>query len=147
MIVVLNTLNWGWAVNNCEFFDYFEKLHSEFIFYKTILEHCAILSVTRYNVLINPHDISHVTYASMTYDLCTMTSMTYDLCCRRSGSERLWVVTWGIRKLLVWIKDHYGNPEVLTTENGVSDIPAEQGSLQDHFREVFYREYINNVHK
>jgi beta-glucosidase/6-phospho-beta-glucosidase/beta-galactosidase len=64
-----------------------------------------------------------------------------------SGSDWLKVVPWGIRRLLVWIKDHYGNPEVFITENGVSDIPAEHGTLNDHFRVNFYREYINNVLK
>ena len=57
------------------------------------------------------------------------------------------VVPWGLRKVLVWIKDHYGNPEVMITENGVSDIPEEHGTLNDHFRISYYNQYINNVLK
>lgn len=64
-----------------------------------------------------------------------------------SGSNWLLVVPWGLRKILVWIKEHYNNPEVIITENGVSDIPAEFGSLNDQFRINFYRDYINNVLK
>jgi hypothetical protein len=32
------------------------------------------------------------------------------------------VVPWGFRKLLVWIKDEYNNPEVSVTENGHADF-------------------------
>jgi len=71
----------------------------------------------------------------------------YDPTWPTSGSEWLRVVPWGLRKLLVWIKDHYGNPEVIITENGVSDPPEEFGSLNDQLRVNFYRDYINNVLK
>jgi len=71
----------------------------------------------------------------------------YDPSWPESGSEWLRVVPWGLRKLLIWIKEHYNNPEVFITENGVSDPPAEHGSLNDQFRVNFYRDYINNVLK
>jgi len=72
---------------------------------------------------------------------------TFDPQWPTSGSDWLRVVPWGLRKLLNWVRDHYGNPEVIITENGVSDIPAEFGSLNDQFRVNFYRDYINNVLK
>jgi lactase-phlorizin hydrolase len=65
----------------------------------------------------------------------------------QSGSDWLRVVPWGIRKLLVFIRDNYGNPEVYITENGVSDDADHQGSLQDQPRIDFYEGYINNVLK
>lgn len=62
----------------------------------------------------------------------------------RSGSSWLRAVPWGLRKLLGWIKDEFGNPPVYITENGVSD---NNGTLRDHHRIDFYSSYINNVLK
>ena len=52
------------------------------------------------------------------------------------------MVPWGLKKLLKYIKDTYGNPPVLITENGVSD---RNSSLDDQHRVNFYTGYINNV--
>ena len=62
----------------------------------------------------------------------------------RSGSDWLRVVPWGMRKLLKWIKDNYGDPEVFITENGMSDRNA---TLDDQHRIFYYRNYINEVLK
>ena len=56
-------------------------------------------------------------------------------------------VPWGLRKLLGWIRDEYGNPPVVITENGVSDDPDHYGHLADQQRIRFYQGYINNVLK
>lgn len=61
-----------------------------------------------------------------------------------SGSDWLRVVPWGMRKLLKWIKDNYGDPEVFITENGMSDRNA---TLDDQHRIFYYRNYINEVLK
>jgi lactase-phlorizin hydrolase len=52
-------------------------------------------------------------------------------------------VPWGLRKLLVWIKNEYGNPEIIVTENGCSD----NGGLEDNQRVEYFRLYINEVLK
>ncbi len=52
------------------------------------------------------------------------------------------MVPWGMRKLLDWIRQEYGNPPVMITENGVSD---RNSSMQDTHRIDYYREYINNA--
>lgn|SRR6218665_1113623 len=52
-----------------------------------------------------------------------------------------------MRKLLNWIKKHYNNPEVVITENGVSDDEEHYGSLDDQQRVRFLTKYINNVLK
>lgn len=49
-----------------------------------------------------------------------------------------------MRKVLNYIKDNYGNPPVIITENGVSD---RDGTLNDVNRITFFRDYINNVLK
>ena len=46
--------------------------------------------------------------------------------------------------MLNWIKDRYGNPDVIITENGWSDAV---GYLDDSMRVYFYKYYINNVLK
>lgn len=63
---------------------------------------------------------------------------------KKSGSRWLYVVPFGIRRVLNWIRDHYGNPVVYITENGVSD---NTGTLDDQHRVEFYRSYINEVLK
>eukprot|EP01083_Nonionella_stella_P147580 465873_1 len=68
-----------------------------------------------------------------------------------AASNWLYVVPWGINKMLHWIADRYGNPPILITENGV-DIPGEDNMtlsevLNDTFRVNFYKGYIGNALK
>jgi lactase-phlorizin hydrolase len=55
------------------------------------------------------------------------------------------VVPWGFRKLLNWIKNTYGNPELYVTENGYADDGTI--GLNDTRRVNFYRLYINELLK
>jgi beta-glucosidase/6-phospho-beta-glucosidase/beta-galactosidase len=54
------------------------------------------------------------------------------------------VVPWGLRKALVWIKENYGNPPVIITENGYSD---HEETLRDNSRVGYHLEYINEMLK
>ncbi|XP_070575579.1 cytosolic beta-glucosidase-like [Ptychodera flava] len=63
----------------------------------------------------------------------------------RAESEWLYSVPWGIRRLLVWIKEEYGDPSVYVTENGFST--ADIDDLNDQGRIDYYRSYINEVLK
>ncbi|XP_070575581.1 lactase-like protein [Ptychodera flava] len=63
----------------------------------------------------------------------------------RAESEWLYSVPWGIRRLLVWIKEEYGNPPVYVTENGFST--ADIDDLNDQGRIDYYKSYINEVLK
>ena len=49
-----------------------------------------------------------------------------------------------MRKTLQWIKDRFGNPEILITENGYSDL---SGNIDDLMRIYYYKHNINNVLK
>ena len=49
-----------------------------------------------------------------------------------------------IRKLLNWIRDEYGDIDIIITENGTSD---NQGNLDDSHRIYFYKHYLNNILK
>ncbi|KAM9364867.1 lactase/phlorizin hydrolase-like [Pholidichthys leucotaenia] len=62
-----------------------------------------------------------------------------------SGSVWLKIAPFGIRRLLNFIKNEYGNPPIIITENGVS----ERGDvdLNDYHRNYFYENYINQVLK
>jgi lactase-phlorizin hydrolase len=62
-----------------------------------------------------------------------------------SASKWLKVVPWGFRKLLNWIKNTYGNPNVLITENGFSDDHSV--GTADVKRTQYYNDYINNMLK
>ncbi|KAI4878693.1 hypothetical protein NFI96_013469 [Prochilodus magdalenae] len=49
-------------------------------------------------------------------------------------------VAWGLRRLLNWIKEEYGNPEIYITENGVStDVGI---TVDDIDRVLFLKTYI-----
>lgn len=63
------------------------------------------------------------------------------------GSSAGWLkkVPWGLRKLLNYIKDTYGNPEVFITENGWSDDNTV--GLNDVGRSDYFKAYINEVLK
>ncbi|XP_023644639.1 putative beta-glucosidase 41 [Capsella rubella] len=67
----------------------------------------------------------------------------------RAGSSWLHIVPWGIRKLAVYVKDMYGNPPVIITENGMDEknnpfIDMEK-ALEDDKRISFHRDYLSNL--
>jgi len=65
-----------------------------------------------------------------------------------ADSDWLWVVPWGMRKLLNWVYERYQMP-IIITENGV-DVPGESSmplsqALNDTFRVNYLRDYTENV--
>ncbi|XP_054642368.1 lactase/phlorizin hydrolase [Dunckerocampus dactyliophorus] len=62
-----------------------------------------------------------------------------------SGSSWLKVSPFGFRRILNFIKEEYGNPPVIITENGISERgPVD---LNDIHRSYYYEKYINQVLK
>ncbi|CAM4581952.1 unnamed protein product [Leuciscus chuanchicus] len=62
------------------------------------------------------------------------------------GSEWLYSVPWGFRRMLNFIKTQYGNPMIFITENGVSEkIMCTE--LCDVWRIQYYKDYINEMLK
>lgn len=55
------------------------------------------------------------------------------------------VVPWGLRKMLHWISQTYGNPEIMVTENGYADY--NNSTAKDPLRVEYYRNYINEMLK
>ena len=60
-------------------------------------------------------------------------------------------VPLGLRKLLIYIKKNYGDPEIYITENGWSekgeDVRVGEAALNDAERVGYYTEYINEALK
>ncbi|KAG5891685.1 hypothetical protein JTB14_020102 [Gonioctena quinquepunctata] len=52
------------------------------------------------------------------------------------------IVPWGFGKLLRWIKQTYGDIEIVITENGVSDTT---GTLRDQHRIDYLRSYMSHM--
>ncbi|KAJ8933570.1 hypothetical protein NQ314_013925, partial [Rhamnusium bicolor] len=50
------------------------------------------------------------------------------------------VVPWGLRNLLVWLKNTYGDIEIIITENGLSD---RSGTLDDYHRVAYFQTYLS----
>ncbi|XP_026031603.1 lactase-like protein isoform X1 [Astatotilapia calliptera] len=62
------------------------------------------------------------------------------------GSEWLYAVPWGFRRLLNFVKTQYGNPMIYVTANGVSEKML-CTELCDEWRIVYYKDYINEMLK
>ncbi|XP_041853999.1 lactase-like b [Melanotaenia boesemani] len=62
------------------------------------------------------------------------------------GSEWLYSVPWGFRRLLNFVKTQYGNPMIYVTENGVSEKML-CTELCDEWRIQYYKDYINELLK
>ncbi|KAJ8953300.1 hypothetical protein NQ317_005817 [Molorchus minor] len=60
-----------------------------------------------------------------------------------SGSSWLKITPFGIRKHLNWVSETYNSPDIVITENGVSDIDS--SSLDDEIRINYYRDYLSNL--
>ncbi|KAM9851168.1 lactase/phlorizin hydrolase-like [Aulostomus maculatus] len=62
-----------------------------------------------------------------------------------SGSSWLKVSPFGFRRILRFIKEEYGNPPIIITENGISERgPVD---LNDIHRSYYYEKYLNQVLK
>ncbi|KAM9815677.1 lactase-like protein isoform 5-T7 [Syngnathus typhle] len=62
------------------------------------------------------------------------------------GSEWLYSVPWGFRRMLNFVKTQYGNPMIYVTENGVSE-KMQCTELCDDWRIKYFQDYINEMLK
>ncbi|GLT68476.1 hypothetical protein SLA2020_407020 [Shorea laevis] len=67
----------------------------------------------------------------------------------KAASEWLYVVPWGIRKVLNYIAQRYNNPPIYVTENGMDDEDSNttplDGMLDDKLRVVYFKGYLAAV--
>ncbi|XP_017782710.1 PREDICTED: myrosinase 1-like [Nicrophorus vespilloides] len=64
---------------------------------------------------------------------------------KHSAREIFKLVPWGLRKLLVWVKNEYENIEVIITENGYAGLEKE--TTEDLDRIEYYNLYLKEVLK
>lgn len=67
----------------------------------------------------------------------------------QADSDWLFVVPWGVRKILNWISQRYHYPPIVITEEGV-DVPNESNfplsqALNDTFRVNYFQSYLHEV--
>lgn len=65
----------------------------------------------------------------------------------RAHSSWLYIVPWGMYKAITYIKEHYGNPTMFLSENGMDDsgnVTLAQG-LNDTMRLQYYKSYLSNL--
>jgi beta-glucosidase len=67
----------------------------------------------------------------------------------QAASDWLYVVPWGVRKVLNWVSERYGRTPIYITENGV-DEPNETAIplprvLNDTFRVDYYKSYLEEI--
>lgn len=65
----------------------------------------------------------------------------------RANSNWLYIVPWGLYKAVTYVKEHYGNPTMILSENGMDDpgnvtLPA---GLHDTIRVNYYKSYLQNL--
>ncbi|XP_022716987.1 putative beta-glucosidase 41 isoform X2 [Durio zibethinus] len=67
----------------------------------------------------------------------------------RAASRWIRIVPWGIRKLARYLKNKYGNPPVIITENGMDDLNSPfisiNKALKDDKRIEYHRDYLSNL--
>ncbi|XP_074363307.1 beta-glucosidase 6-like [Apium graveolens] len=75
-----------------------------------------------------------------------MTSLSIDL---EANSIWLYIVPWGMRSLLNYVKTRYGNPLVIITENGMDDANNSSISIKDALKDEkrikYHNDYLTNV--
>ncbi|OWM81223.1 hypothetical protein CDL15_Pgr007254 [Punica granatum] len=68
---------------------------------------------------------------------------------QRAASRWLHIVPWGIRKFAIYVRDKYGNPPVIITENGMDELNRPYvtltKALQDDRRIDYHRDYLSNL--
>nr|POE94167.1 beta-glucosidase 1 [Quercus suber] len=67
----------------------------------------------------------------------------------RANSNWLYIVPWGLYKAITYIKERYGNPTVILSENGMDDpgnVTISKG-LHDTTRINYYRAYLTQLKK
>lgn len=67
------------------------------------------------------------------------------------GTDASWLkmTSFGMRRILKWIKENYGDPAIIITENGCNQAGEHEETgeraLEDYFRVEWYRRYLNEV--
>ncbi|EFJ32062.1 hypothetical protein SELMODRAFT_87259 [Selaginella moellendorffii] len=70
----------------------------------------------------------------------------------QGASFWLYIVPWGIRKIVNYIKERYNNPTIIITENGLifflmdqNNLLSSKETLKDDIRVNFHADYLSNL--
>ncbi|XP_056896347.1 lactase/phlorizin hydrolase-like [Takifugu flavidus] len=102
-----------------------------------------VFCVNHYTTKIVTHIAAELTPPSYESDLDLSEAEEGDSPTTAISNQR--AVAWGLRRLLNWIKEEYGNPEVYVTENGVAT--DKKTTVDDLERVFYYKTYIDEALK
>ncbi|KAJ8924094.1 hypothetical protein NQ315_006876 [Exocentrus adspersus] len=101
------------------------------------------IAINHYSSSLVSDDSAEIKEASFDND-AGYTEISIDDSWSGSASNSLAVSAEGFRKLLVYIKENYNNPEIAITEQGYVDAP---NTLDDTGRINYYQNYLNEALK
>ena len=99
---------------------------------------------------LNHYTTSYVNHKSTAHPRIASFMLDYDMeiskddAWPKAASSWLSIVPWGMRRLLGWIKEHYGDVPIYITENGMSQSEMD---IKDELRVKYFKAYINEVLK
>ncbi|KAJ6655384.1 hypothetical protein lerEdw1_005442 [Lerista edwardsae] len=93
--------------------------------------------------------VIHETKNGSKYEFDWDIQFLQDITCLSSPSRSA-VIPWGLRKILKWIKKHYGNIDIYITANGLDDQSNDNDGLRKYYIEKYVQEalkayYIDKV--
>lgn len=102
-----------------------------------------VFCVNHYTTKIARHATLRLTPPSYEYDLDVSLEEEKDSPTTAISKQR--AVAWGLRRLLNWIKEEYGSPQIYVTENGVATDT--KTTWDDVNRVFYYKTYIGEALK
>ncbi|XP_078142043.1 lactase/phlorizin hydrolase-like [Centroberyx gerrardi] len=102
-----------------------------------------IFCINHYTTKIASHITARLTPQSYDYDRDLSEAEEGDSPTTAISNQR--AVAWGLRRLLNWIKEEYGDPEIYITENGVATDT--KTTVDDTDRIFYYKTYIDEALK
>uniref|UniRef100_A0A8C3G6H1 Lactase n=1 Tax=Cyclopterus lumpus TaxID=8103 RepID=A0A8C3G6H1_CYCLU len=99
--------------------------------------------VNHYTTKIASHATLRLSPQSYAYDQDLSEEDEVDSPTTAVSNQR--AVAWGLRRLLNWIKEEYGDPEIYITENGVAT--ESKTTWDDSARVFYYKTYIDEALK
>ncbi|OVA15361.1 Glycoside hydrolase [Macleaya cordata] len=119
---------------------------------KLLLGSFDFLGLNHYTTLYARNDrarIQKLVLHDASADAAVITSHTTHGFFLQAASSWLRIVPWGIRTLSRYVKNKYGNPPVVITENGMDDpnspFTTLHLALQDDKRISYHRDYLSNL--
>ncbi|KAF2886265.1 hypothetical protein ILUMI_19908 [Ignelater luminosus] len=97
------------------------------------------LGLNHYSTVLTKNVLFEPIFGKPSVEKDSMTVTEYDPSWPNSKASWLKVVPWGFTKLLVWLKNAYGNVPIYITENGFAD----DGEIDDKDRINYHKLYLS----